>query len=97
MPHRSFGSTDLALDSDELHGSSKSYLERALEYVRELDLRFWRRKHVNDDGEEQPPIPTMMHPSAELYSTPLPILSMIVLSIVRTPQYRRLNTSDTFL
>lgn len=31
---------------------------------------------------DRPPIPTMMQPSGEAYSTPLPKLSMIVLSIV---------------
>ncbi len=33
-------------------------------------------------GTERPPIPTMIHSSGEVYSTPLPKLSMIVLSIV---------------
>lgn len=31
----------------------------------------------------RPPVPTVMQPSGETYTTPLPLLSMIVLSIVR--------------
>lgn len=32
---------------------------------------------------ERPPIPSALQPSGEAYTTPLPVLSMIVLSIVR--------------
>jgi len=38
---------------------------------------------TTEPGTERPPIPTMMKPSGEIYSTPLPRLSMTVLSIVR--------------
>ena len=37
---------------------------------------------ISVQGAERPPIPTMIHSSGEVYSTPLPKLSMIVLSIV---------------
>jgi hypothetical protein len=52
----------------------------------------WWTKGVNEHGEPESqtptsgraPIPTMMQSSGEAYTTPLPILSMIVLSIVRS-------------
>jgi hypothetical protein len=51
---------------------------------------WWGRKA--DDGAQElhtptsgrAPIPTMMQSSGEVYTTPLPILSMVVLSIVRS-------------
>lgn len=50
----------------------------------------WWTKGADESGEQElhppasgrPPIPTMMQSSGEAYTTPLPILSMIVLSIV---------------
>lgn len=41
-------------------------------------------KNATESNTERPPIPTMMKPSGEIYSTPLPKLPMIVLSIVRS-------------
>ena len=51
----------------------------------------WWTKGAGENGEQElppptsgrAPIPTMMQSSGEAYTTPLPILSMIVLSIVR--------------
>jgi hypothetical protein len=45
---------------------------------------FSARRNTTEPSTERPPIPTMMKPSGEIYSTPLPRLSMIVLSIVRS-------------
>jgi hypothetical protein len=49
----------------------------------------WRRSQDEEDGvgpaaPGRPPIPSALEPKGDLYSTPLPVLSMIVLSIVRT-------------
>jgi hypothetical protein len=55
----------------------------------------WWKNGADDSGEPEPrtptsgraPIPTMMQSSGEVYTTPLPILSMIVLSIVRSTAF----------
>ncbi|KAF8186962.1 major facilitator superfamily domain-containing protein [Mycena galopus ATCC 62051] len=46
---------------------------------------------------ERPPIPTMMQSSAETYATPLPILSMIVLSITMLGEFLSANVSTPFV
>ena len=38
-------------------------------------------------SSEQPPIPSALAPAIELDSSPLPTLSMVVLSIVRFPYF----------
>lgn len=48
----------------------------------------WRRTQDAEEGlgpvgaPERPPIPSALEPKGESYRTPLPVLSMIVLSIV---------------
>ena len=45
----------------------------------------WRRTQNAEEGlgaPEMPPIPSALEPKGESYRTPLPVLSMIVLSIV---------------
>lgn len=46
---------------------------------------------------ERPPIPTMMPPSDELYATPLPVLSMVVLSITMLGEFLSANVSTPFI
>ncbi|KAJ7029261.1 hypothetical protein C8F04DRAFT_1265134 [Mycena alexandri] len=48
-------------------------------------------------GAERPPIPTMMQSSAETYATPLPVLSMIVLSITMLGEFLSANVSTPFV
>ncbi|KAF5381368.1 hypothetical protein D9615_008304 [Tricholomella constricta] len=46
---------------------------------------------------ERAPIPTMIQPSGEVYTTPLPVLSMIVLSITMLGEFLSANVSTPFL
>ncbi|KIM47000.1 hypothetical protein M413DRAFT_440546 [Hebeloma cylindrosporum] len=48
-------------------------------------------------GTERAPIPTMMQSSGEAYTTPLPKLSMIVLSITMLGEFLSANVSTPFL
>ncbi|KAJ7108561.1 hypothetical protein C8R44DRAFT_884628 [Mycena epipterygia] len=51
----------------------------------------------NTPNQERPPIPTMMQSSAETYATPLPVLSMIVLSITMLGEFLSANVSTPFV
>jgi hypothetical protein len=93
VPVRSFG----RLDSSTLEGGNEA-LPRETSTVRRflggrISLGNLGRPSFSSfgrDGEaalptpksDRPAIPTMMQPSGEVYSTPLPKLSMVVLSIV---------------
>ncbi|KAJ7740010.1 hypothetical protein DFH07DRAFT_751956 [Mycena maculata] len=64
----------------------------------------WRNSGNEEDGNapstpgtERPPIPTMMQSSGETYATPLPILSMIVLSITMLGEFLSANVSTPFV
>ncbi|TCD71907.1 hypothetical protein EIP91_000039 [Steccherinum ochraceum] len=46
---------------------------------------------------DRPPIPSALQPSAEAYATPLPTLSMIVLSITMLGEFLSANVSAPFL
>lgn len=91
MPaHRTFGTNESALDVD--NDDEPSIARRVLSFGQQHRPSFtsrWRNSE-NLQGElptpttERPPIPTMMQPAGEIYTTPLPVLSMIVLSIVRS-------------
>lgn len=85
---RSFGSQE---PLTEEANPSPSTAHRILGRISFSSLRRGRPSFLgsrNDGGSvstpstERPPIPTMMNASAEAYMTPLPKLSMIVLSIV---------------
>ncbi|KAF9010033.1 hypothetical protein BDQ17DRAFT_1273732 [Cyathus striatus] len=52
---------------------------------------------VSTPGSERAPIPTMMQSSGEVYSTPLPVLSMIVLSITMLGEFLSANVATPFL
>lgn len=45
--------------------------------------------NVNSPKPEQPPIPSALQPPPEVYTTPLPTLSMVVLSIVSVSEKRQ--------
>jgi len=95
-PRRSFGVNESALDDDN---ETPQYEQNAVRRIlhrfsfgssrhRPSFTARWRN-NVDEEGgmvmptSERPPIPTMMQPAGEAYTTPLPVLSMIVLSIVR--------------
>jgi hypothetical protein len=98
-PRRSFGLAvnDSALDDDDSQSlGERTPTRRVLGPVsfgqnqhRPSIVSRWRstldaesRRTLSPVGE-RPPIPSALQPSKEIYSTPLPMLSMIVLSIVR--------------
>ncbi|KAH8103084.1 major facilitator superfamily MFS-1 [Cristinia sonorae] len=63
----------------------------------------WRRGVEQDDVTPQspkpdkPPIPSALQPAAEVYATPLPTLSMVVLSITMLGEFLSANVSAPFL
>ena len=90
VPVRSFGTLDSA--RNEVPPGETSVAQRFLGRISLGNLRGPRPSlsSLRRNGEpapptpksDRPPIPTMMQPSGEAYSTPLPTLSMVVLSIV---------------
>lgn len=94
-PRRVFGPGDTALDVDNdtqaAYGNgSQPLLQRASEQVSGIVRKpsiFSRWKGDEESGTsqtpERPAIPSALQAPGEAYSTPLPVLSMIVLSIVR--------------
>ncbi|KAF9557623.1 major facilitator superfamily MFS-1 [Agrocybe pediades] len=52
---------------------------------------------ISTPSTERAPIPTMMQSSAEVYATPLPKLTMIVLSITMLGEFLSANVSTPFL
>lgn len=97
IPRRTFGVDESALDDSESMPQEPGAVRRVLGHVsfgtsqhRPSFLARWRKSTggesdtgASTSNSERPPIPTMMHSSGEAYTTPLPVLSMIVLSIVR--------------
>lgn len=90
---------DTPLDADnDVAYDEGSVFRRVLGRMNSRASLFSRRSTMDDDTisnapSERPAIPTMIQP-AESQSTPLPILSMIVLSIVR---YANLYLDDAYL
>ena len=92
---RTFGPLeDLTVDADDVPGQAPQSTLRRL--MNKFPFRRGRPTYSiieeEDDNRtthsratERAPIPTMMQSSAEAYSTPLPKLSLIVLSIVSLP------------
>ncbi|KAJ7634915.1 hypothetical protein FB45DRAFT_910236 [Roridomyces roridus] len=64
-------------------------------------VSLWRRETNEEEGgapsTEPPPIPHMIQSSAETYATPLPVLSMIVLSITMLGEFLSANVSTPFV
>lgn len=99
-PRRVFGNDDSALDvnSETPASTGGGDHPRVLGRVsfsqgqhRPSFISRWRRTQDVEEGlgpagtPERPAIPSALEPKGESYSTPLPVLSMIVLSIVRSP------------
>jgi len=91
---RTFGIQDPAGDPLENSSTSESNLARRMLgciSFGSLNGSLRSRLRDGDVGSSasspgtvgRPPVPTVMQSSGEVYATPLPILSMIVLSIVR--------------
>jgi len=91
---RTFGIQDPASDPLENSSTSESNLARRMLgriSFGSLNGSLRSRLRDGDVGSSasspgtvgRPPVPTVMQSSGEVYATPLPILSMIVLSIVR--------------
>ncbi|KAJ6595888.1 hypothetical protein DFH09DRAFT_1135898 [Mycena vulgaris] len=109
-PRRSFGPDDSALD-DRPESPEQTGVRRLIDRIsfgnsqhRPSFAARWRYGS-NDEGNdmtstpttERPPIPTMMQPAGETYSTPLPTLSMIVLSITMLGEFLSANVSTPFV
>lgn len=94
-PRRTFGVNESALDanstpgsppSDERHVLGRTSFSQA--HHRPSFISRWGRGQdeevgVNPAVSDRPAIPSALEPKGETYSTPLPVLSMVVLSIVR--------------
>ncbi|KAF7426094.1 hypothetical protein PC9H_008460 [Pleurotus ostreatus] len=104
-PRRVFGTGDIntAEHTDEAE-SSRPGVRRFLGRLsfggslRRPSFSFGRND--GEDGEEfseRPPVPTVMQSSGEAYATPLPVLSMIVLSITMLGEFLSANVSTPFL
>ncbi|KAF8644931.1 hypothetical protein AX16_008213 [Volvariella volvacea WC 439] len=108
VPRRTFGVDESALDDTE-GPSDSNVVRRVLSRLsfgtsqhRPSFVSRWRNATSEAQEEiaepsERPPIPTMMQPSGEVYSTPLPVLSMIVLSITMLGEFLTANVSTPFL
>lgn len=98
LPRRTFGVQEPAADGhDETVDQEPTLLRRILSRIpfgnrNHLPsfISRWREPTGLEEtpgdltgASERPPIPTMIQTPGEIYATPLPILSMIVLSIVR--------------
>jgi hypothetical protein len=105
VPRRSFGVDESALDDEETQGSNSSDINPARRFLGRISfggshrrpsfISQWRRTADEEGGlgaislPERPPIPSALQPGGEVYTTPLPALSMIVLSIVRWSSFSR--------
>lgn len=104
---RSFGVHDTFSDHDEASHTAPTLLRKVLS---RFSLRNNPRTSFSTVSERlpaveagqnansgRPPIPTMTQPSGEVYATPLPVLSMIVLSITMLGEFLCANVSTPFL
>lgn len=105
LPHRSFGVDESALDDDndtpQRDGSSLRRVLGRISFGNSMRRpSFASRLRAGADSpapSERPPVPTVMQPAGEVYQTPLPILSMIVLSITMLGEFLSANVSTPFL
>ncbi|TFK19579.1 major facilitator superfamily MFS-1 [Coprinopsis marcescibilis] len=102
-PIRSFGLQDGTQESDEAQLNTPSAMRRMLgrlSFSSSKRRPSFLRRH-DEEGEdipmERPPIPSMMQTGGETYTTPLPMLSMIVLSITMLGEFLSANVSTPFL
>ncbi|KAI0642721.1 major facilitator MFS-1 [Trametes meyenii] len=112
-PRRVFGPGDSALDVDEdaadvqtggLQGTRRP--SRRMSFSRLMHkpsiLSRWSRAGDEESGgivqtPERPAIPSALQPPGEVYATPLPTLSMTVLSITMLGEFLSANVSAPFL
>ncbi|KAJ3781028.1 hypothetical protein GGU10DRAFT_379962 [Lentinula aff. detonsa] len=105
-PRRTFGTDDSALDDND-NTPSRSALRRALPRISFGSLRrpsFIFKNSTDDENSaivspsiDRAPIPSVSQPAPEAYATPLPALSMIVLSITLLGEFLSANVSTPFL
>lgn len=81
---------------DETSTSFRRTLSRLLNGDRDERRSLRRREDVNEEPTERLPVPTVL-PSPDVYSTPLPTLSIIVLSITMLGEFLLANVSTPFL
>lgn len=81
---------------DETLTSFRRTLNRLLNGDRDERRSLRRREDVNEEPTERLPVPTVL-PSPDVYSTPLPTLSIIVLSITMLGEFLLANVSTPFL
>ncbi|KAJ7359424.1 major facilitator superfamily domain-containing protein [Mycena albidolilacea] len=109
-PRRSFGPDESAIDdSPETPEQNRvrSFIGRLSfgNFSQRRPSFASRLRNSGEDGgaepgtprAERPPIPTMMQSSGETYATPLPILSMVVLSITMLGEFLSANVSTPFV
>ncbi|TFK38100.1 hypothetical protein BDQ12DRAFT_683974 [Crucibulum laeve] len=107
VPHRSFGPQDSALYNDndtplrEQTGARRILGRISFGSIRRRPSFLSRLRGGDEEGlvtpgSDQPPIPSMQI-SGEAYTTPLPVLSMIVLSITMLGEFLSANVSTPFL
>ncbi|KAJ7064824.1 hypothetical protein C8F01DRAFT_1128328 [Mycena amicta] len=101
-PRRSFGRDESALDDTE--PATESPVRRLIGRISFGGLSQHRpsfaSRWTNNDANpttERAPIPHMIQSSAETYATPLPVLSMIVLSITMLGEFLSANVSTPFV
>ncbi|KAI0631169.1 major facilitator MFS-1 [Trametes polyzona] len=111
-PRRVFGPGDSALDVDEdpfdsprEEGRNARRPSGRVSFSRLVHkpsiLSRWSRAGDEESGitqtPERPPIPSALQPPGEVSATPLPVLSMIVLSITMLGEFLSANVSAPFL
>ncbi|GAW09030.1 major facilitator superfamily MFS-1 [Lentinula edodes] len=105
-PRRTFGADDSALDDTDAT-PTRSALRRAIPRISFGSLHrpsfSFKNSSDNEDGivvsptADKAPIPSVTQPAPEVYATPLPVLSMIVLSITLLGEFLSANVSTPFL
>ncbi|KAF7316344.1 Histone H2B [Mycena indigotica] len=103
MPPRSFGRDESALDDTEL--ATESPVRRLMGRIsfsafsqhRPSFASRWTNRSEEQETAERPPMPHMIQSSAETNATPLPVLSMIVLSITMLGEFLSANVSTPFV
>ncbi|KAL6306396.1 hypothetical protein BKA93DRAFT_824233 [Sparassis latifolia] len=107
-PRRIFGADGPAAEAGEQSGGAQQASgRRASGRVSFSTIRTkpsfigrWRGHPDEEVGAltpERPPIPSALQPPGEVYATPLPVLSMIVLSITMLGEFLSANVSAPFI
>ncbi|TFY76791.1 hypothetical protein EWM64_g7223 [Hericium alpestre] len=108
LPRRVFGIDDSAVADDDLAHTSPGPSARPgrISFSRLTHRPSWFAKWRGEDGDEppapgapsdKPPIPSALQQTGEAYSTPLPKLSMTVLSIALLGEFLTANVSTPYL